>query len=259
MQHLQIKRPLVIFDLESTGVDVTKDRIVQIAMVRVEPLGLRRSFESLVNPQMPIPAGASKVHGIYDEDVKDQPTLKELAGAIHEMLEGADLAGFNSLRFDLPMLTEELTRVGQPYDASAAAHIDVMRIFHKMEPRDLTAAYRFYCDKELEGAHSAIVDTEATLEILDAQVARYPDIPRNVAELARFADPDGDNFIDATRKLMWTTDGEAALAFGKNKGRTLRELAMQGGGYLNWMVGADFSDEVKQILIAALQGNFPKR
>ncbi len=261
MNNLQLDRPLVCFDLETTGIDVMRDRIVQIALIRVEPDGSRRSFESLVNPECPIPPGATRVHGITDADVADKPTLARLCAELETMLDGADLAGFNSIRFDLPLLENELQRVGGSFDAGGRRHLDALRIFHRLERRDLTAAYKFYCGKDLVGAHSALVDTEATLEILDAQIAHYDEVPADTEALHRFCNPDANKYVDRTRKFVWNDAGEAVFTFGKLRDRTLRDVVTEASGrsYLEWMIGKDFSDEVKDILRGALNGVFPRR
>lgn len=260
MQNLQLTRPLAIFDLETTGVDVEKDRVVQIAIIRVEPDGSRRTLESLVNPERPIPPEASRIHGIKDSDVADQPTFSQIRQEVEEILDGADLGGFNSIRFDTPLLQNELRWSGSQLDLGGAKQIDAMKIFHAMEPRNLTAALRFYCDQELVDAHSALADTEATLAILDAQVGRYEDLPTDVMALHRFCNPDEGRFADRTRKFIWNENGDAAFTFGKLKGQTL-QAAVQGDGrgYMEWMLGKDFSEEVKDILRNALTGVFPKK
>jgi DNA polymerase-3 subunit epsilon len=261
MQNLNLERPLVGFDLETTGINVERDRIVQIALVRIEPGGARRTFETLVNPECPIPPEASAVHGIKDADVRDMPTFSQIRQDVEEFLKDADLAGFNSVNFDMPLLQAELGRAGSALEFEGVRHLDAMRIFHKMERRDLTSAFRFYCGKELVGAHSALVDTEATLEILDAQIARYDDVPNEVDALHRFCNPDEGKFVDRTRKFVWTDQGEAAFTFGKYQGKTLNEaVTLKGGrGYMEWMLGKDFSEEVKGILREALEGVFPRK
>jgi len=261
MQHLELDRPLVAFDLETTGTDVDKDRIVQIGLIRVEPDGTRRTWNQLVNPERPIPPEATAVHGIRDEHVRDQPTFAQLRAEVEQWLDGADLAGFNSIRFDLPLLQAELRRAGSTLSFDGTRHLDAMAIFHQMERRDLTAAYRFYCDKTLEGAHDALADVTATLEVLDAQVGRYPDLPRDLDALHRFCNPDEGRFVDRTRKFTWNDQGEAVFTFGKYNGRSLQETVAErdGRGYLEWMLGKDFSEEVKGILREALAGVFPRR
>jgi DNA polymerase-3 subunit epsilon len=260
MQNLRLTRPLAVFDLETTGIDVEKDRIVQVAVVRVEPDGQRRTYETLVNPERPIPPEATRVHGIKDSDVAGQPTFSLIRQELEEMLEGADLAGFNSIRFDTPLLQNELHRSGSSLDLGLAKQVDAMRIFHSMEPRNLSAAMQFYCGQELVDAHSALADTQATLEILDAQVARYDDLPDDVEALHRFCNPDEGRFVDRTGKFAWTESGEAAFTFGKLKGQTLQQAVQgDGRGYLEWMLGKDFSEEVKDILRNALSGVFPRK
>jgi len=261
MKHLKLDRPLAVFDLETTGVDPDKDRIVQIAIIRIEPDGQRKTFESLVNPEVPIPAEATKVHGISDDNVRDQPTFAQVRREVEEYLQDAVLAGFNSINFDTPLLMAELKRVDADLDLQGVKQLDAMRIFHAMERRDLTAAFRFYCDKELVNAHSALADTEATLAILDAQIGLYEEIPNEVEELHRFCNPHEGKFVDRRRKFIWTDDNEASFTFGKYQGKTLSEVCkdQRGRGYLEWMLGKDFNEEVKDILRSALDGVFPKR
>jgi DNA polymerase-3 subunit epsilon len=259
MKHIRLDRPLVCFDLETTGPDVARDRIVQIALVRVDPDGARSVLESLVDPGMPIPPDATRVHGISDADVAGKPTLAELADRILAQLEGADLAGFNSVRFDAPLLAAELQRVGRPLELAGRRHIDAMRIFHLRERRDLSAAYRFYCGRTLEGAHAALTDATATLEIIEGQLARYADLPRDVDALHRVCNPDDGRFVDGERKFEWDRDGEACFAFGRFRGRKIREIASAERKYLGWITGADFSEEVRQIAAEGLAGRFPQR
>jgi len=261
MQHLHLTRPLVFFDLETTGIDVDRDRIVQIALIRCEPDGGRRTYVTLVNPERPIPPEATAVHGIKDEDVRDKPTFAQIRREVEEHLAGADLAGYNSIRFDGPLLAAELNRAGGELDLPGVRHLDALVIFRLMEPRNLTAAYRKYCGKELAGAHDALADTTATLEVLDAQVGFYEELPGDVDALHTVCNPDEGRFVDRTRKFVWTEDGLAAFTFGKHQGRTLNDMCRdnQGRGYLEWMLGKDFSEEVKGILREALAGVFPRR
>ncbi|MFT5232948.1 MAG: DNA polymerase-3 subunit epsilon [Candidatus Krumholzibacteriia bacterium] len=261
MQNLHLTRPLAIFDLETTGIDVERDRIVQIAVIRIEPSGEQKTYESLVNPECPIPPEASAVHGISDEDVRNEPTFSQVRQDVEEMFAGADLAGYNSVRFDQPLLTAELKRAGSALDFRGVKHLDAMRIFHQKEKRDLTAAYKMYCGKTLEGAHSALVDTTATLEILDAQLAHYDDLPRDVEALHTYCNPDEGKFVDLKRKFIWTEEGEAAFTFGKYQGQSLQLVVAdpRGRGYLEWMLNKDFSEEIKGILREALDGVFPRK
>ena len=261
MKHLKLDRPLAVFDLETTGVDPDKDRIVQIAIIRIEPGGRRTTFETLVNPEMPIPPGATKVHGISDDQVSDQPTFAQIHREVEEYLKDAVLAGFNSINFDTPLLMAEMKRVDADFDLKGVKQLDAMRIFHTMERRDLTSAFRFYCDEELVDAHSALADTEATLAILDAQIGRYDDVPNEVEELHRFCNPHEGKYVDSRRKFIWNEDDAAVFTFGKYKDQTIDEVCkdQRGRGYLEWMLGKDFNEEVKDILRSALDGVFPIR
>jgi DNA polymerase-3 subunit epsilon len=261
MENLNLTRPLAVFDLETTGIDVERDKIVQIAIIRVEPGGTRRTFESLVNPERPIPPEATHVHGIKDSDVQDAPTFAQIRRDVEEMLAGADLAGYNSVRFDQPLLTHELNRAGSALDFRGVKHLDAMRIFHLKERRDLSAAYKLYCGQELTKAHDALADTTATLEILDAQLAHYPDLPRDVEALHVFCNPDEGKYVDLKRKFVWSDEGEAVFTFGKFQNQSLNAVVadQRGRGYLEWMLGKDFSEEVKGILREALDGVFPRK
>jgi len=261
MQNLKLTRPLVVFDLETTGINVEKDRIVQIAMIKVDPKGSRTTFETLVNPEQPIPPEASAVHGIKDADVRDKPTFSQIRREVEDYLAEADLAGFNSVNFDLPLLQAELARAGSEMDFPGVRHLDAMKIFHRLERRDLTAAYKLYCGKDLTGAHNALADTEATLEILDAQVARYDEVPDEVDDLHRFCNPDEGRFVDRKRKFLWSEEGEAVFTFGKFEGQSLNAVVadQRGRSYLEWMLGKDFSEEIKGILRDALDGALPKK
>ena len=261
MKNLKLDRPLAVFDLETTGIDPDKDRIIQIAIIRVELDGRRKTYETLVNPEIPIPPDSTKVHGIKDSDVQDKPTFSQIRREVEEFLQDAALGGFNSINFDTPLLMAELKRCEGELDLRNVMQVDAMRIFHTMERRDLTAAYRFYCDKELVGAHSALVDTEATLDILDAQLGRYEDVPRDLAELHRFCNPHEGKFVDRRRKFLWSESDEAVFTFGKYKNQSLNEVCkdQRGRGYLEWMLGKDFNEEVKDILRSALDGVFPKK
>jgi DNA polymerase III subunit epsilon len=259
MKHLKLDRPLVCFDLETTGVSVERDRIVEIGMVRVEPDGSRRTYRSLVNPDMPIPPQATAVHGISDEDVAGAPRLENIGDEIFAMLEGADLAGFNSISFDMPFLENELKRVGLTADLRSGRHLDAMRIFHKMEPRTLSAAYRKFIGGDLTDAHSALADVEATLDVLDAMVGHYEDLTDNPDELHKLCHQNDGCWVDRSRKFIWNDKGQACFAFGKYRDRTIKDVVAENSGYLEWMLGKDFSDEIMQILRNALEGKFPEK
>ena len=261
MQNLELDRPLVCFDLETTGTDTARDRIVQISLIRVEPSGERRIFTSLVNPQRPIPPEASAVHGIRDEHVRSEPPFSQIRAEVEEILDGADLAGFNMVRFDLPLLEAEIQREGGRFAVKGRRLLDAMSIFHRKEPRNLESAVRLYCGRDLPGAHSAEVDALATLDVLDAQIGRYPDLPRDPAALHVFCNPDEGTYVDRSRRFRWNDAGDAACNFGKHGGRTLREMVAnpKDRGYLEWMIGKDFPEEVKGILRDALDGALPRR
>jgi len=261
MKNLPLQRALVGFDLETTGLDVEKDRIVQMALIRIEPGGARRTFETLVNPERPIPPEASAVHGITDADVRDQPTFSQIRREVEETLHEADLAGFNSVRFDLPLLQSELRRAGSEIDFQGVRHLDSLTIFHRMERRDLTAAYRFYCQKDLTDAHSALADTTATLEILDAQIGRYDEVPTDIDELHRFCNPNEGRYVDRRGKFVWNDQGEAVFTFGKHNGLSLNAVCKdaKARGYLEWMLNKDFDENIKGIVRDALDGVFPRK
>lgn len=233
--RLKLERPLAFFDLETTGVKVGKDRIVQIAIVRMMPDGERQQYETLVNPGMPIPPESTAIHGITDLDVAMAPRLEDIAQEVLGELAGCDLAGFNCLRFDVPMLAEELHRVGSHWDHASVRVVDVQRIFHKKEPRDLSAALRFYCGREHEGAHEALADVQATADVLLAQLERYGDLPLNVEGLGELSG-DRDRTPDAAGKLMFDDRGQVCLGFGKYRGWTLETIGRNDPGYMQWLM-----------------------
>lgn len=244
--NLKLHKPLCIFDLETTGTNVAKDRIVEISILKVNPDASRESKTWLVNPEMPIPEGASMVHHIYDKDVENAPIFKEIAPKIMEMLSGTDLGGFNSNRFDVPLLAEELLRAGVDFDLGKFRLIDAQVIFHKMEPRNLTAAYKFYCDKDLEGAHSAEADTLATFEVLDAQVGKYEDLPNDVASLSDFSYH--NKFADLAGFIAFDEEEQEIFTFGKYKGQRVKEVFQKDIGYFGWIQNADFPLYTKKVL-----------
>ncbi len=259
MQHLNLDRPLVCFDLETTGTSVDRDRIVEIGLVRVETDGSKRDYRTLVNPEMPIPPGASAVHGIHDADVRDAPRLADVANEVQALFEGADLAGFNSVNFDAPLLENEMRRVGVEFSLQGRRHLDAMRIFHRMEPRTLVAAYAKYCGKDLTEAHAALADVQATLEVLDAMVAKYDELSGDVDALHKVSNPNEGRYVDRSRKFEWDDQGRACFTFGKHRGKSLQDIATQYPDYLEWMLGKDFSDEVSGILRGALAGEYPEK
>ena len=243
--NLQLKRPIIFFDLETTGVDTSHDRIVEISMVKVGVDGEKQVKTRRINPEMPIPAEATAVHGISDEDVKDEPTFKQIAKSLAQFIEGCDFGGFNSNRFDLPMLVEEFIRAGVDVDFKRRKYIDVQNIFHKKEQRTLVAAYKFYCDKNLENAHSAEADTMATYEVLEAQIERYGDIGNTVDELAEFS-THGQS-VDFAGRIALNENGEEVFTFGKYKGRTVVEIFEKEPSYYSWLQNGDFPQYTKKI------------
>jgi len=257
-QLLAMDRPIVFFDLETTGTMINRDRIVEISVVKVEQDGSTRTTTRRINPEMPIPPSATAIHGIHDADVADAPTFSLIAANLAKYLEGADLAGYNLLKFDIPMLQEEFKRCGVPFSLEGRRVFDVFNIFRKLFPRNLSAAYRFFCGKELEGAHGAQADTLATLEVLEAQLEKYPEVPRDPDALAKYSDDTDPDAVDKTRRFKWL-DGEVIVNFGKNAGRKLKEISEKDPGFLRWIIRSDFPDDVKSIASEALLGRFPER
>lgn len=246
--NISLITPLAILDLEATGLSITSDRIVEIAIIKVLPSGDQEEFVRRVNPQIPIPAEVTAIHGITNEDIKDAPTFKEIVPELEAFLGDADFAGYNSNKFDLPLLAEELLRAGSTIDLSIRKHVDVQNIFHKMEQRTLIAAYKFYCDKNLTDAHAAMADAKATWEVLDAQIARYDELENNMDFLANFSRYGDMDRLDFAGRLAYNKEGEAIYNFGKHKGKTIKAVADQEPGYYGWMIDADFPLYTKQCL-----------
>lgn len=246
--NLKLYKPLCTFDLETTGITVATDRIVEICILKVNPDGSRESKTWRVNPEMYIPKEASAVHGIYDEDVKDSPKFREIAHAVMDMISGCDLAGFNSNRFDVPLLAEELLRAGVDFDLNKHKLVDVQTIYHKMEPRNLSAAYNFYCKKELINAHSAEADVLATFEVLDAQVAHYEELPQDIAGLSEISSH--HKFADLAGMIRFDEDQKEVFAFGKYKGQRVKDVFQNYLGYYGWIQNADFPLYTKKVLTA---------
>lgn len=244
--RLQLKRPIVFFDLETTGTNVTQDRIVEISMVKVLP-GDKDLIKDTrrVNPGIKIPAEATEVHGITNEDVANCRTFKEMAKEIAQFFTGCDIAGFNSNKFDLPMLSEEFSRAGVSFDFTKHRFIDVQTIFHKKEQRTLVAAYRFYCNKNLENAHSAMADTMATFEVLEAQLGRYSDLPTDVEQLSIYSSQNRN--VDLMGRLVYNDEGKEVINFGKYKGQLAEEVLRRDPGYFSWILGGDFPQNTKDV------------
>jgi DNA polymerase-3 subunit epsilon len=260
MKHsLKLKKPLAVFDLETTGTNISKDRIVEISIAKALPDGTVEVKTKRINPEMPIPIESSLIHGIYDEDVKDEPTFKQLARSMAQFLQGCDLAGFNSNRFDIPMLVEEFLRVDSDmFDLKNRKFVDAQRIFHQMEPRTLVAGYNFYCGKDLENAHSAEADTMATLEVLCAQVEKYEGvkiinrkgeeiepIKNDVEALHEFST---GKIVDFAGRMAYDDNDEIVFNFGKHKGRKVVDVFTKEKGYYDWMMNNDFPLDTKQKL-----------
>ncbi len=257
MSNLELERPIVFFDLETTGTDPATDRIVEISVLRVETDGSRSSRTRRINPERQIPAEASAVHGIRDEDVAGEPTFGQIAKGFLDFLDGADLAGFNLVRFDIPLLDREFRDCGLDLGLSDRQVVDVMTVFHRKERRDLAAAVEFYLGRSHEGAHAAESDVAATLEVLEAQLERYDDLPRDVAGLAAWCNPSPPDAVDREGKFVWR-DGRAVLGFGRLRGRPLEDVARTERDYLEWIVRSDFPADAKEIVARALQGEFPR-
>jgi DNA polymerase-3 subunit epsilon len=243
--NLKLKRPIIFFDLETTGVDTSRDRIVEISMVKINVDGTKEIKTRRVNPEMHIPEEASQVHGIYDEDVANEPTFKQMARSMAQFIEGCDFGGFNSNRFDLPVLVEEFLRAGVDVDFKRRSYIDVQNIFHKKEQRTLVAAYKFYCDKDLENAHSAEADTLATYEVLEAQIERYGDIGDTIEELAAFSTH--NETVDFAGRIALNDKGEEVFTFGKYMGRSVAEIFDKEPSYYSWLINGDFPQYTKKI------------
>ena len=245
--NLKLEKPIVFFDLETTGTQVAKDRIVEIAILKVFPNGNKESKTWLVNPTIPIPKETTDIHGISNEKVVNEPTFKELSKEISEIIHNCDLGGYNSNKFDIPLLAEEFLRVGINFDMKNRKSIDVQNIFHKMEQRTLSAAYTFYCNKNLKNAHSAEVDTNATYKILLAQLEKYNELKNNVNFLSKFSQI-GGGFADLAGFIRYNEQGEEILSFGKYQGITLKKIWKENPGYFSWIQNAEFPQYTKNIM-----------
>ena len=258
MKNLQLDRPLAFIDIETTGVKPNSDRIVEMSILKIHPNGGREYKSHRMNPGMPIPPEATAVHGITDDDVKDELRFRQYAKSIKDFLENCDIAGFNVINFDLPCLEAEFHRVGVEFSRRGRMFVDSMVIFHQREPRDLTAAYMKYCNKEHENAHRAEEDAKVAAEVLEGQLEMYADLPKDVKGLCAICYRVNEDNIDAQGKFMWV-EGEAVFNFGKHEGRKLKDIAAEYPDYLEWIVEkSDLSAEVKDIAFKALKGEFPE-
>ncbi|MDR3365535.1 MAG: 3'-5' exonuclease [Prevotellaceae bacterium] len=244
--HLNLKNPIAVFDLETTGVDVARDRIVEISIIKVTPNGSEEVKTWRINPTIPIPPEVTQVHGISNEDVKDCPTFKEVAKDLAAYLEGCDVAGYNSTRFDVPLLVEEFLRAGMNVDFRNRHLVDVQNIFHRMEQRTLAAAYKFYCQKELTNAHSAEADTRATYDVLLAQLDRYSELQNDVAFLAEFSAKNRN--VDYAGRVVLDSDGNEIINFGKHKGKKVADVLAKEPSYYTWIMNGDFTLDTKRVL-----------
>jgi len=246
--QLNLTKPICFFDLETTGINISKDRVVEISILKVFPNGNKESKTWLVNPEMEIPKEVIEIHGITNEKVANEPTFKALSKDIYNMIKDSDLGGFNSNRFDIPLLAEEMLRADIDFDMKNRLAVDVQTIFHKMEQRTLSAAYRFYCGKELEGAHGAEADTNATYEVLKAQIVKYDDLENDTKFLAEFSSR--KQFADFAGFISYNKKGEECFSFGKHKGKLVTEVLEKEPGYFGWLLNADFPLYTKKVLTA---------
>lgn len=237
--QLNLKRPLTFFDLETTGINTATDRIVEISVLKAMPDGTSQILTQRINPEMKIPAEVSKIHGIFDADVVDMPTFRDFAPQLNDFMRNCDFAGYNSNHFDLPLLVEEFLRVDVDFDLEGRKFVDIQTIFHKNEPRDLKAAFKFYCGKELLNAHSAEADTTATYEILMSQLDRYEELKNDVEFLHRYTARNNKG-VDLANRVVYNDKGVEVFNFGKHKGRSVADVFAQEPGYYNWMMDGDF-------------------
>ena len=244
--ELNLTKPICFFDLETTGTNVAKDRIVEISILKVFPNGNKESHTWRVNPEMPIPPSTTAIHGITNEMVENEPTFKELAHKGQDLMKDSDLGGYNSNRFDIPLLAEELLRAEVDFDLKKAKAVDVQTIFHKKEKRTLEAAFKFYCDKDLTDAHSAEADTNATYEVLKAQLDRYEDVENDINFLSTFSAH--KNYADFAGFIGYNKQGEEVFSFGKHRGKKVTDIIEKEPGYFGWLINADFPLYTKKVL-----------
>jgi DNA polymerase III subunit epsilon len=254
--NLKLKRPLAFIDLETTGINVTTDRIVELSVLKIDPNGREEWMSTRVNPGIPIPAKTTAIHGIKDEDVVNSPSFKEVAKNLAVFLEGCDLAGYNAIKFDIPVLAEEFLRVNIDFNFRKRRYIDVQIIFHKKEQRTLSAAYLFYCKKELEGAHGSKADTAATFEVLKSQLDRYADLENDVEKLAEFSS--FNNNVDFAGRIILDENGIEVFNFGKHKGKSVESVFSSEPAYYSWMMNGEFPLYTKKILTEIKLRSFGK-
>lgn len=255
--ELNLTRPLVVFDVESTGLNITKDRIIELSYVKVFPDGHEEENTFRFNPGMPIPASSIAVHHITDADVAACPSFAQMAPEIARIFDGCDIAGFNSNHFDIPLLAEEMANAKVPFDVKACRFIDVQTIFHKKEKRDLEAACRFYCGVEMENHHNAMADARTTLNVLKAQLDRYPDLENDVDALSKYSSHSRN--VDLAGRVVLNDNGQPIINFGKYKGQLLDEVLLRDNGYAGWVLNSDFADDTKRVFAEAKQRADEKR
>jgi len=251
--NIQLEKPLCVFDLETTGLNISKDRIVQIAILKIHPSGKKEELNLLINPEMNISDSNSAIHGVTNEMVKDSPTFKDAGSEIVAFIGTSDLAGYNSNKFDIPVLAEEFLRADIEFDLSTKDCVDIQNIFHKMEQRTLVAAYKFYCSKELTNAHDAMADTVATWEVFEKQLEQYDNLKPKIDFLADFSRNSVHKNIDFAGRLAINENNEAIYNFGKHKGKTIKEISVSEPGYYGWMLEADFPRYTKKILLQEME------
>lgn len=244
--ELNLRRPIAFLDLETTGINVSTDRIVEISVLKISQDGKQEWMSTRINPEMPIPPKSTAIHGITDADVADAPVFREIAKKLIAFLEGTDLAGYNAIKFDIPVLAEEFLRINMDFNFLKRKYIDVQVIFHKKEQRTLAAAYQFYCNKELENAHSSMADTQATFDVLKSQLDRYSDLENDVEKLAEFSS--FNNNVDFAGRIIYDENGIEIFNFGKHKGKSVEKVFSEDPSYYSWMMNADFPLYTKKIL-----------
>ncbi len=254
--RLRLERPLVVFDLEATGLNKRTDRIVSVALVRYEPSGSVEQVNYLLNPGIPIPEDSTAIHGITDADVASAPTFSEMAEALAAHFAHADLAGYNILGYDIPLLTEEFARANRPFSVEGRRILDAQRIFFRNEPRDLSAALRYYCGDSHDNSHDALGDVLATIRVLDGQFRKYPELPEAMDALNEYCDPRDPAWVDRAGRLKWAR-GEVAFNFGKFQGQLLRTAVSSDPNFITWLLRSDFPDDTKQIVRDAVNGKYP--
>lgn len=255
--NLTLKRPLVFFDLEATGMSVSTDRIIDIFLIKINPDGTEETLHHLLNPGMPIPEQSSAIHNIFDKDVEGKPSFKDVAHELNRFLDGCDFAGFSSNRFDFPLLVEEFYRCEIDFEIDSRKFIDVQRIFHIMEPRNLAAAYKFYCNCELENAHSAEADTRATFEVFKAQLDKYEQLEKSIEGLHKISGQ--GNLVDLAGRIVMNEKGQEVFNFGKHKGKTVDEIFAKEPVYYDWIMKGDFPLQTKRVVTKLRLRRFNKR